>query len=158
MNTQLRSTTALLMEGLLHSIAAHKLSLDALTRILDLEQHLPHMTQPSPERIAALEAATETRGLLTPFVTRLQALYQRAQGEAAAPGPTVVVDVTGGLVQGVSADTACKLIVLDYDKDGDASEVTDVPQTDGSVSRAAVVVHDAHVDPAWVASIALLDQ
>ena len=67
---------------------------------------------------------------------RLQA--ENAKLRAALEAPRlIIVEVEGGMVQGVSADGPCAVEVLDYDTDG-REDARDVPQSDGKTARAVV--------------------
>lgn len=67
--------------------------------------------------------------------------------ETAPAAPTIVVDVTGGIVQGAFADSTVHLIVVDFDTDGvDDEDIHLVEEPDGSMSKCTVGYLDVRVE------------
>lgn len=75
--------------------------------------------------------------------------------EVEVPRVVVVANISGGILQGASANMPCDVIVVDYDNDCDDA-ATNVVQSDGSFEEATVEETGCEVDPEWVAKVAAL--
>jgi len=64
----------------------------------------------------------------------------------------IVITLDGGLVQAVVSDgTPVEYVVIDYDTEGgDENDMLDVPQDDGSTTKAWLSGNMAEVDKPWV--------
>jgi hypothetical protein len=77
----------------------------------------------------------------------------------APPSPVqVVIDMTGGVFQGGSASASVDVIILDYDASGYGDDdqlerMRDIPQYDGTLSRAEVLTGSIMIEPKWVAKV-----
>lgn len=81
-------------------------------------------------------------------VLHQKALQLSLQTSPAFIPPRIGVNITGGVVQNVWADTPAQLVAVDYDvDDADPDHVSEIPQGDGSVEDALVAIHDAQVVP-----------
>ena len=67
--------------------------------------------------------------------------------------PTIIIDVSGGVVQSAVATAPVNAILIDYEDDGREENVYPIPQSDGSTSNAWVGGANCEVDPARVAEI-----
>ena len=70
--------------------------------------------------------------------------------------PTIIIDVSGGVVQSAVATEPIDAIVIDYEANEDADDdnrIYPIPQSDGSTSNAWVGEANCEVDPARVAQI-----
>ncbi|MGI9376025.1 MAG: hypothetical protein ACR2PC_08030 [Tsuneonella suprasediminis] len=78
-------------------------------------------------------------------------------GIAPAQEVNIVVELDGGLVEGVVADRPTKVRVVDYDVEGaDPADLALIPQDHGDPIPASVsgwAVESACIDPEWIASL-----
>ncbi|CAN7524988.1 hypothetical protein LJR168_003761 [Pseudoxanthomonas sp. LjRoot168] len=81
-------------------------------------------------------------------VLHQKALQLSLQTSPAFIPPRIGVNITGGVVQNVWADTPAQLVAVDYDvDDADPDQISEIPQGDGSVEDALVAIHEAQVLP-----------
>lgn len=126
---------------------------DALLQCRDLYRQLI-------EHGAVQRAWYEAHPTAAQTSANVTAAIERFNREKDAP-VTVIVNVTGGVVQGASADGPVHLVVLDYDTEGaEPEEAFDIPQNDGGISEATVGVPYIDHDPTWILNVnnALLSQ
>lgn len=105
--------------------------------------------------------AQQTSQLVKDAVDRFELERDRSDLHAVSNPVTVVVDVSGGVVQGASSNGPVHVVVLDYDDEGSEPErIFNIPQNDGTMSKAFVSMPDVDKDPAWVHAVnnALLAQ
>jgi len=81
-------------------------------------------------------------------VLHQKALQLSLQTSPAFIPPRIGVNITGGVVQNVWADTPAQLVAVDYDvDDADPDQISEIPQGDGAVEDALVAIHEAQVLP-----------
>lgn len=69
--------------------------------------------------------------------------------------PRIVINMSGGCLQGASANVPVEFLVLDFDHDqqGDDDNLIDVEQDDGTFEEAEALSDMVVINPAWVDSV-----
>lgn len=125
----------------------------ALSQCFEQLEQLKRYTRPTfnddPDLSNAMRDAEDAEEALRRVIERIEKLG------AVQPilRPTIVVNVTGGCVQGASADAPVKLVVVDYDTDG-SDEVSMIPGTGEQLdSTAHIIHHDVEIDPEFLLAV-----